>query len=595
MRWTQLIGPGLVLMTLAVFLQTGRHEFVNYDDNLYVTENPYVQNGVSPKSLTWAFTTNYTGNWIPLTWLSLMIDATLYGDDAGAFHLSNVALHAANVLLLFAALRQMTGENWKCAFVAALFAVHPLHVESVAWISERKDVLSTLFGVISIWAYARYAQKGSIACYLTSLGAFAFSLLSKQMLVTLPFVFLLLDYWPLDRLSAATPQPNWRRLVVEKMPFFALAAVFSGIAFLVQQSEGNVSPLDELPFHIRVGNALLVYVIYLRKAILPYDLAVFYPHPGHEIPWVAVSGAAVFLSIITLVAVALARRRPYLIVGWLWYLGTALPVIGLVQIGDQQMADRYTYVPLIGCFVAVAWLVPALSQAGVWQRFFLPVAAIAILAAFMTAAIRQTAFWQNSVSLFQHALDVTDDQSFLVHYNLGNMLLERGRVDEAVRHFEKALDIAPNDSRPHHNLGVILDGRGQTDEALAHYQAAVRIDPRDSRAQINLGIALQRSGETTQAMSHYQLALRFDPTNALAHNNMAVALEELSRFEEALEHYVAAAKSAPDDPRMHNNLGVFLMDRIGKKEAAIWHFRRALSLNPGNYDARENLQQALAE
>ena len=405
-----------------------------------------------------------------------MADGQFYAEDSGGFHLTNVLFHTANVLLLFTLLKQMTGDIPKSAFVAALFAVHPLNVESVAWISERKGLLSTFFGLISLCAYVRYVQFSRVKWYLIAWVAFVMSLMSKQMLVTLPFVLLLLDYWPLGRIKGTksasdgmtsesapiskvlretlcTPR-SWSRLVWEKSPFFAVALVFCVVAVEAQQRGGAVQTLEDLPLITRCSNAFVAYLLYIGKMFLPVKLSVFYPHPMNSYSMSNVAGSAFLLISLSVVAASQVRNRPYLLVGWLWYLGTLVPVIGLVQIGGQQMADRYTYIPLIGLFVVVTWLVPSLMRWGFLRRIVLPVCCVMLLVGLMKLSWIQTGFWENSVSLFEHTLNVTE-RNKLAHNNLGLALRARGRFDEAILHLRAALKIDPNYALAHNNLSLV--------------------------------------------------------------------------------------------------------------------------------------------
>ena len=634
----------LVVLTWIVFFQVRDFDFVNFDDGAYIYENEQVQSGLSWDSLRWSFIgtgSETTGSWHPVTWLSLMLDADLFGNDAGGFHLASVLFHTANVLLLYALLMQMTGDHPKSMFVAALFAVHPLHVESVAWVSERKDVLSTFFGLISLWAYARYAQLSGAKWYLIALAAFVLSLLSKQMLVTLPFVLLLLDYWPLKRIrwnpsseknpvlqtttengGARCPLQRWSRLVWEKVPFILLAVLFCVVAVIGQ---GNaIVPLVQFSIPERLSNAIVVCVIYVAKTVAPYNLACFYPHP-ESIPLWQSAGAALLLVSISIAAVAGSRKRPYVSVGWLWYLGTLVPVIGLMQIGSQRMADRYTYIPSIGLFVAVTWLVPSLMPAGVLRRRILTCLAAVTLVVFTSMASVQTGYWKNSTTLYEHAASVTE-RNDLAHYNLADIYYEAGRFVEAIDHFQKALNINPNDAEAHNALGLALTKLGRFDEAIFHFQASLNIDSAQAQVQNNLGLALQFLGMLEQATGHFQQALKIDPENASAyfnlgnvlgdqnrydeailqyqtalridsqnvrvHNNLGRALSRKERFAEAIEHFEKALSIDPRDAFAHYNLGGLLLQQ-GNRDLALKHFQEAIQIKPDFQEARESLQHAL--
>jgi tetratricopeptide (TPR) repeat protein len=609
----------LVVLTWIVFFQVRDFDFVNFDDGVYVFENEQVQSGLSWDSLRWSFIgagSETTGSWHPLTWLSLMLDADLFESDAGGFHLTNVLFHTANVLLLYALLTQMTGDRSKSMFVAALFAVHPLHVESVAWVSERKDVLSTFFGLISLWAYARYAQFSGAKWYLIALAAFVLSLLSKQMLVTLPFVLLLLDYWPLKRirrfpsseddpvLETATknggprcPVQGWSRLVWEKIPFMLLTVLFCAIAVIGQ---GNAI-VSRAQFSIpeRLSNAVVVCVIYIVKTVLPYNLACFYPHPK-SIPLWQSAGAALLLVLVSVAAVAGSRKRPYVPVGWLWYLGTVVPVIGLVQIGSQRMADRYTYIPSIGLFVVATWLVPALMPAGILRHKISACLAAVILVLFTSLAWVQTAYWKNSIRLFEHALNVTE-QNDLAHSNLGMALQKQDHLAEAIRHYHLALKIEPKHLKTHVNLGILFSNQGRIDDSILHFQAAVAIDPEHFLAYNNLGNILCEQGRFGEAERALRRAVKLDPRSAIARCNLGFALIGQGRFDEANQLLITAERIDPQyavsDEELssrHIQAGEILA-ADEKFSEAITQFRQALLRTPGNASAQYDLALALSE
>jgi tetratricopeptide (TPR) repeat protein len=560
----------LVATTLSVYWQVRKHEFVNLDDDLYVTENRYVQAGLTQEGVVWAFTdTSQADLWLPLTWLSLMLDSELYGLKAGGYKFTNVLFHLANTLLLFLVLKRMTGRLWPSAFVAGLFALHPLHVESVAWVTERKDVLSTLFWMLTMWAYLGYVERPGIKRYLVVISMFILGLMAKPMLVTLPFVLLLLDYWPLNRLHQAgndlggerchRPPANLVKsnslfsLVLEKSPLIFLAAVTSVATLLAQHRGGALESVDFLPIKARIANSLVAYVSYIGKMIWPRPLAVFYPHPGSGLPlWQAV-GAGLLLACISVVLVRASRRYPYLMVGWFWYLGTLVPVIGLVQAGVQAMADRFTYVPLIGLFIITAWGIPDLLARWRHRRIVLSLAAIAILSMAMIFSWLQIQLWQNSLSLFEHTLSVTQN-NWLVHNNLGLALMESGRLNEAVSHISEALRIKPDYAEAHNNLGVALGEGGNLNEAISHYSEALRIKPDYAEAHNNLGIALARQGRLQEAVNHFSEAVRVNPDFAKAHNNLGIALARQGRLQEAVNHFSEAVRLNPGYAEARNNL-----------------------------------------
>jgi tetratricopeptide (TPR) repeat protein len=584
----------LVVLTWIVFFQVRNFDFVNFDDGAYIFENEQVQNGLSWDSLRWSFSgagAETTGSWHPLTWLSLMADAELFKDYAGGFHLTSVLFHTANVLLLYALLMQMTGDRPKSMFVAALFAVHPLHVESVAWVSERKDVLSTFFGLISLCAYVCYAQLSGMKWYLIALAAFVLSLLSKQMLVTLPFLLLLLDFWPLQRV-------RWSRLIVwEKVPFILLTVPFCVVAVAGQGKA--IVPLEQFSIPERLSNALVVSVIYVFKTVAPYNLACFYPHP-QSIPLWQTAGATLLLVLVSIGAVAGWRKRPYLLVGWLWYLGSLAPVIGLVQIGSQRMADRYTYIPSIGLFVAVTWLVPALIPAGLLRRRILVCLAVVTLVVFTGMAWVQTGYWKNSISLFERALSVTE-RNDLAHSNLGMALQKQDRLEEAIRHYQMALKIEPKQMKVRVNLGILFSNQGKFDESILHYQAAVSIDPEHFLAHNNLGNMLCEHGRFGEAEHTLRRAVRLDPNSAIARCNLGFALIGQGRFDEAKQHLRDAAKIDPqyavsneELSSRHIQAGEMLAADENFSEA-ISQFRHALQMTPGNTAAQYDLALALSE
>ncbi len=471
-----LVIASLVSAVLLIYGQTGGDDFISYDDPGYVTNNPSIRGGVTWESARWAFTSTYFYNWHPLTWLSYIVDYQLYGLSPRGYHLTNVLLHAANTLFLFLILRSMTGDVWPSVVVAALFGVHPLHVESVAWVSERKDVLSTLFWLLATGAYARYAATRSRMWYAAALGLFALGLTAKPMLVTLPFVLLLLDWWPLRRVELQFDGATRKRaagLVVEKAPFLLLSAISIAITVYAQSAGGAVAALEHFPLSARVGNALVSYVAYLEKTVWPVGLSVRYPHPGVALPLWKVLTAVFILLVVTAAAIRWWRSRPYVVVGWFWYLGTLVPVIGLVQVGDQAMADRYTYVPLIGVFVIVAWGARDLAARRWRVRVAAPWLAAAAVIVLSIAAWSQAGYWRDSVTLYEHAASVVDGDP-LLHYTLANELRERGRLGEAARHYEDALRFDPNYVAAHTNLGPILAQQGRFDDAITHYVAALR-------------------------------------------------------------------------------------------------------------------------
>ncbi|MFH1242622.1 MAG: tetratricopeptide repeat protein, partial [Pseudomonadota bacterium] len=551
-RKTKLIALSLVLVTLALYWQVRNHAFINYDDDVYVTENHHVRAGLTGKCVFWAFKTTVAGLWHPLTLLSHMLDCQLFGLNPGRHHLTNLFFHIANTLLLFLVFKKMTGALYRSAFVAALFALHPLHVESVAWVAERKDVLSTFFWMLTLWAYAFYAKAPDIQRYLLVLLFFALGLMAKPMLVTLPFVLLLLDYWPLSRIQFGDPkkanltenlttiEPEFRRsqffhLVLEKVPLLLLASGSIFLTFLAQKQWGAVAPLDDIPLDVRTGNALISYIIYMGKMFWPHHLAVFYPHPGMPPIWQA-TGSALLLFTLSILVIKVARPYPYVPMGWLWYLGTLLPVIGLVQVGSQALADRYTYVPLIGLFVILAWGLPGILLRFRFRKILLSGAAAVLIPALMISSWLQIRHWKTSITLFEHTLEVTD-KNYLAHYNLGVALQKMGRMDESMTHYGEVLKIRPYYEEAHNNLGVLLAQRGRLKEAIGHFLEALRIRPEDAQAYNNLGHALTLQGKIDVAIASYHEALRIQPNDAEVHYNLGIALSRQDKLDQAMLHY----------------------------------------------------------
>jgi protein O-mannosyl-transferase len=563
-----LVCLGLVAFTWAVFGQTLAHDFVNFDDHVYVYENPLVVRGLSTEGIIDAFTHTHARNWHPLTTISHMLDCQLYGLNAGGHHLTNVILHTISVLLLFLVLKQMTGAFWQSALVAGAFAIHPLHVESVAWIAERKDVLSAVFFMLTLAAYAHYARTPSSARYLLVALLFVFGLMSKPMLVTLPFVLLLLDYWPLGRMGDQKSKVGSRlpRLITEKIPLFALSA-FSCIATLFAQRQGP-SAIDQLPFLWRLNNTFVSYVTYIWQMLWPARLAVFYPHPNDRLPLIKITAAIALLIGISLVAIYLRRTKPYLVTGWFWYLGTLVPVIGLVQVGEQAHADRYTYLPEIGLYIMIAWAVGDLLlelTPGVRRALVGVVATIAIVS-LGVRAFGQASYWKNSETLWNHTLAVTGEND-VAHNNLGFLFLRRGELDKAISEFQAALDIRSRNTDPHYSLGAALiqNNLGNAlarkqlwDEAIDHFHEAVRLRPDYADAYFNLGSVLSQQGRTDQAIAQWQKALAIRPRDAEAHRNVASALREEGNVKGAISEYEQALNIVPEDSVALNNLAWIL-------------------------------------
>ncbi len=523
----------LLLAVGLIFGQTVRYEFVNLDDNIYVYENPQVSRGLSTEGIAWAFTHSHFANWHPLTWISLMLDSQFYGLNAGGYHLTNVLLHAATAIPLFLVLWRMTSGFWPSALVAAIFAVHPLHVESVAWVTERKDVLSGLFFMLTLAAYAGYARRPfSLVRYLLVAFCFTLGLLAKQSLVTLPFVLLLLDYWPLKRFSSP------RRLMVEKVPLFVLAGAFSLLTMWV--ASGAVLPFTRLPLGWRLGNAVLSYVAYLGQFFWPQGLAALYPRPELDLPCWKIGAALLVLLGITVMVCWEGRRRPYLLVGWLWYLGMLVPMIGLVQVGIGGMADRFTYLSQIGLYIALVWGAAELYPSWPLRRWAGGLASVAMLAVLMGCAWRQTSYWHDSETLWTHTLKCTS-RNCVAHYNLGNTLAHHGRFDEAIDQYRQALKINPDDVQVHINLGAALQLRRKLDEAIAQYQRALEIEPGNVNGHGNLGKVFASRRRFDEAIAQFQQAVKLKPDNANVQMNLAwlratCPQASLRNGAEAIEH-----------------------------------------------------------
>lgn len=456
------------------------------------------------KNFVWAFTSSRAYNWHPLTWLSLMLDCQLFGLDASRLHMTNLLLHTANTVLLFILLLRMTKALWSSAFVAAAFAIHPLHIQSVAWVAERKDVLSALFWLLTMLLYVRYTERSSIGRYVLSLFVFALGLMAKPMLVTLPVILLLLDYWPLKR------KDSLPKLLLEKLPFVFLAGVSSVITLVVQSRSGAVKDTVKFLFDIRVINALASYVKYILKMFWPVDLSVFYPHPGRLLHFSDAVIPALLLVVVTVMAIRFARTRGYLLFGWLWYLCTLIPVIGLVQVGNQAMADRYTYIPLIGLFIIIAWGLPELLARYVFRRTILAIVAAIVLLAMAASTYMQLGYWQNSVTILERAIEVSPNDHF-AQANLGVAFLRKSSYDDAIVHFEKALQIDPCDAMSHLNIGVALFRKNKIDEAVSHFEKAAAIDPCDVPTRLNLATVLAKQGKTQRAIEQCDEILRIAP------------------------------------------------------------------------------------
>jgi tetratricopeptide (TPR) repeat protein len=609
----------LVTITWFVFGQTVRHDFVNFDDNAYVYENPQITRGLTVDGLVGAFTHTHAGNWHPLTTISHMLDCQLYGLQAGWHHFTNVLLHTVGLLLLFLVLNQMTGAFWQSAFVAFLFAIHPLHVESVAWVSERKDVLSAVFFMLTLAAYVRYARKPSVGRYLTMAFFFALGLMSKPMLVTLPFVLLLLDYWPLQRIRSQTsdlklhrrgvsgpalPNPSRKAtaqqtvlsaVVTEKIPLLALSALSCAATLLAQFDSAGA--IEQLPFMWRLNAAAVSYVAYIWQMFWPIRLAAFYPHPNDQLPFWQFLLAIVFLISFSLLVILWRKERPYTFTGWFWYVGMLVPVIGLIEAGEQGRADRYTYLPQIGLYVLITWSITDLMAAimarnsssrpvatgpqpitrgsravrtnGPQDRGYKPFCAgiaAAIIIALSWRAFVQTSYWKNSEMLWNHALAITTNND-MAHNSLGDLFLRRGKLESAISHFEEALEIRSRTGAAHYNLGgalienalaSALARKGRLSEAIGHYEKAMKLRPNYGDPYFNLGSVLFQQGRVDDAIAQWQKAVATQPNDAGFHTALGEVFLKCGLQKDAIGEYEHAARISPHDPVIQNNMAWLL-------------------------------------
>ncbi len=618
----------LALVTVGLYWPATRCDFVDYDDSAYVTENLHVQDGLTWAGIKWALSNPVAANWHPLTMLSHMLDCQLYGLNPWGHHLTSVLLHAVNTALVFLLFRRLMslrpGENtgatapqagalWRSVMVVALFGWHPVHVESVAWVSERKDVLSTFFGLLALIFYVRFAQnratlnpQPSTLNYLLALVFFALGLMSKAMLVTWPLVMLLLDWWPLQRVSSvgtalpSTLNPLARRseaktaqfstLVLEKLPFFGLAVAASVVTFAVQKQSGAVTTIANLPLNGRIENSLISYCRYLGKMFWPVDLAVFYPHLG---PWpveeVLLAGG--LISGMTVLCVMVRRRYPFMLMGWLWYVGTLVPVIGLVQVSDQAMADRYTYIPSLGVFILVIWGAYELTRRWRYQVMTLSVAGGAAIILCLGMTRRQLGYWQDSEALFRHVLEVTKNNYF-AHKALGIVLGVKGQTDEAISQFQEALHLKPDFVEAHYALGIAFNQKGQTDEAINQFQEALRLVPDDAQAHYALGIVFDQKNRTDEAIRQFQEAIRLKPDFAQAHDKLGNVLLKKGQIDEAISQLQEALRLMPNDAETHYDLGTAL-GREDRVDEAIRQFQEAIRLKPDFPEAYSSLGSAL--
>jgi tetratricopeptide (TPR) repeat protein len=632
-KYTYLIIVLLILASLLAFGRIQGNDFVNFDDNLFITDNAVIQSGFNAESIKWAFTTAYMSYWHPLTWLSIMLDWRLFGANASGHHLVSLLWHIGSAILLFLFLSKTTGSLWPSAFAAAFFALHPLRVESVAWAGERKDVLSVFFGMATIYAYSFYAEKPKLSKYFLSLILFVLALMSKPMMVTLPCVLFLLDYWPLNRLQKVltlqsvtisvakgtdkgksenlkaassadkkivNPFPSGRQLVGkllwEKVPFFSLALALIIALIVMQKSFGGMASLEIFPFSVRIKNAIISYVAYLEKTFWPVDLAVFYPYQFSLTIWQVV-GAAMLLLAISTIVICLARKAPFLVVGWFLYLGVLFPVIGITQAGDQAMADRYSYFPSVGIAIMVTWGVAYLMPKEKLRNMILIPVAVIILAILTFLTWQQCGYWKNSSTLFNHVLKATK-ANYLAHHNFATSLVAEGKMDEAISHYYKSIELNPILTLPHTNLARALVAQGRIDAAIA----AIKLNPNQENAHSILGLLLAAEGKklaaegkklAAQTMNEEAIklnlaAIRINPDNAETHLNLGAILAAQERNEEAIVHYLAAIKINPKyDDAYYNLANLYIKQR--KIEEAIDNYLKAIQINPDHVDAHCNL------
>jgi len=588
-----------LVLAIAVFLAFSgslKNGFVNYDDPDYITNNPEVRSGLTWSNFWWAFQTSHAGNWHPVTWLSHMLDCTSFGLNPAGHHFVSVIFHAFSAVFLFFALNEMTAAPGRSFVTAALFALHPLRVESVAWACERKDVLAAFFGTLTILLYGRWCtnllreQSRALGYYLAALGTFVLGLMSKSVLVTLPAVLLLLDYWPLGRWRRRDGSLSARRLLLEKLPFLIIAAGAGIWTMLVQHRIGAVKTFADYPIDARVGNAVVSYCRYLLKLFYPTNLAAFYPHPVYW-PVVVVIVSACFIATVSFLSVRYRQRHPYFVVGWLWYLITALPVIGLIQVGAQSMADRYTYIPSIGICMCASWGVYSAFESLSWQKQFLRVTALTVIACFAAATVRQVGYWHDSLRLFRHTIAVTEDNP-VAHMNLGIALLEAGDRIRGLEELRTSVRIAPNYPDAHLALGTALADTAAYEQAISELDATLRLSPRSAKAYLEAGVVFDKMGKTVEAAKVFERAIQLEPDYADAYNDLGVVLEKLGRLVEAASEYQQALRCAPSHVNAHQNLGA-LEYHSGRIKEAIAEFTAASQLDPSSAAAHNNLGGAL--
>ena len=581
------LSIALVAVVLAVYAPVRNHEFVTFDDYDFIVDNPQVTAGLTAGSVRWSFTHAYDAAGGPLTWLSHMLDAELFGMAPGPHHLQSVLLHAVNTVLLLLVLSQMTGSVWRSGFVAALFAVHPMHVESVAWVSERKDVLAATFWMLTMWAYVGYVRRPGAFRYGVMALALTLGLLAKPMVATLPVILLLLDVWPLKRAAASgSGRAEWRALLLEKAPLLALAAAFLAWTLAAQRGIGAVVTLEALPFPVRLANASISLVTYIAKLIWPSGLAVFYPFAGESSVWLPLAGAAALVAA-SLLVWHFAARKPHLIVGWLWYLVTLIPVIGLVQVGSHAMADRFTYLPAIGLFLIVAWEGPEVLSRIFRSRYVAVAAGLAVVLALAVAARTQVGSWRTSETLWDRALAVTTN-NFRAHAGLAEVRSGQNRIDEAIAHYSEAVRLAPDEAEWHVNLGLLLVRKGEIARAAESFERAVRLRPRDAESYNNLGAMLARLGRTPEAIAAYARALEIKPQYALARRNLGLALASHGDIPGGIAACLEALRLSPNEAAWHYEVAVMLLGQRRIEDARV-QLNDTLRLDATHEGARQTL------
>ncbi len=592
----------LVAASLFAYEPIRHNNFVHYDDNTYITENPNVTGGITQDSVIWAFTKLYMANWHPLTWLSHMLDCEIYGLNPVGHHVTSVLIHTASSLLLFWTMRKMTGAIWTSAFVAAVFALHPLHVESVAWAAERKDTLSGLFWMLTMFAYARYAERPNFTRYSLVLLVFTLGLMSKPMVITLPFVLLLLDWWPLDRLArfknkatAATARfqkATILRLLIEKVPMLVLTALSGVITIIAQHSGGAVATLEHISLDCRIANAFISYISYIGKTLWPSGLAVPYPNPHKSISDTVSLICISLFVLMTVISVYAGRRRKYIVVGWLWYVGTLVPVLGLIQVGEQGMADRYMYVPMLGLLIIIAWFVKDVVSKRPHWKVIAAVLAVAALSSMAALTRTQVRYWQNDLTLFEHALKITKNNT-IAENNYGCAFLAEKRLNEAVLHFNNSLLLNPLYTNARNNLGNAFMLQGKFKEAIECFNSVLQQAGDSAKIHYQLGVAMSEQGQFDDAVKHLAKAIKLDPMYPDAQNRIGAILTVTGKSEEAIGYLKEAVRINPDEMEAYANLGM-AYEQLGQYENAIKNWTKALELSPNSIEILNNLAWILA-